>query len=52
MGDELQARKVNVTVLEQNATIAAISEGAIGQKDLVIVGSDREIDSGSRVRVE
>ena len=52
MGDELQARKVNVTVLEQNATMAAISEGAIGQKDLVIVGSDREIDSGSRVRVE
>ena len=52
MGDELQARKVNVTVLEQNATMVAISEGAIGQKDLVIVGSDREIDSGSRVRVE
>lgn len=52
MGDELQARKVNVTVLEQNATMVAISEGAIGQKDLVIVGYDREIDSGSRVRVE
>lgn len=52
MGDELQARKVNVTVLEQNATMVAISEGAIGSKDQVIVASDREIDSGSRIRVE
>ena len=52
MGDELQARKVNVTVLEQNATMVAISEGSIGPKDLLIVGADREIDSGSRVRVE
>lgn len=52
MGDELQARKVSVTVLEQNATMAAIEEGVLGQKTHVIVGSDREIDIGSRVRVE
>ena len=52
MGDELQARKVNVTILEQNATIVAIAGGTIGSKDQVIVGADREIDSGSRVRVE
>lgn len=52
MGDELQAKKVNVTVLEQNATMAALEEGTLGQKDQVIVRSDREIDSGSRVRVE
>lgn len=52
MGDELQARKVNVTVLEHSAAMAALAEGAVGTKDQVIVGSDREIDSGSRVRVE
>ena len=52
MGDELQAKKVSVTVLEQNTTMAALEEGTLGQKDQVIVRSDREIDSGSRVRVE
>ncbi|MBP3685096.1 MAG: biotin/lipoyl-binding protein [Oscillospiraceae bacterium] len=52
MGDELQARKVSVTVLEQNAAMAAIAEGSVGLKDQVIVGSDKEIDNGSRVRVE
>lgn len=52
MGAELQARKVTVSVIEQNATMAALAEGSLGQKDLVIVGSDREIDHGSRVRVE
>ena len=52
MGTELQAKKVNVTVLEQNETMAALAEGTLGSKDKVIVGSDKTIDSGSRVRVE
>lgn len=52
MGAELQARKVTVSVIEQNATMAALAEGSLGQKDLVIVGTDRDIDHGSRVRVE
>lgn len=51
MGPQLQAKKVTVTVLEQNETMAAIAEGALGPKDPVIVGSDRAIDVGSRVRV-
>lgn len=52
MGTHLQAQKVNVTVLEQNETTAALAEGSIGTKDSVIVSSDRTIDIGSRVRVE
>lgn len=52
MGDELQARKVMVTVLEQNETMAALAEGVLDAKDKVIVGSNKTIDSGSRVRVE
>lgn len=52
MGDELQARKVTVTILEQNGTMAALAEGTVGPKDPVIIASDRDIDAGSRVRVE
>lgn len=52
MGEELQAQKVSVTVIEQNATMAALAEGTLGLKDLVITGSDRDIENGSRVRVE
>ena len=52
MGTELQTKKVNVTVLEQNETMAALAEGTLGSKDKVIVGSDKTIDIGSRVRVE
>ena len=52
MGTELQAKKVNVTVLEQNETMAALAEGTLGSKDKVSVGSDKTIDIGSRVRVE
>lgn len=52
MGTELQAKKVNVTVLEQNETMVALAEGTLGSKDKVIVGSDKTIDIGSRVRVE
>lgn len=52
MGAELQARKVNVTVEEQNATMVALGNGALGPKDMVIISADRTIDHGSRVRVE
>lgn len=51
MGTELQARKVKVTVLEQNETMAALAEGVLDAKDQIITGSDKSIDSGSRVRV-
>ena len=52
MGAELQAKKVTVTVLEQNETMAALADGTLDPKDQVIVSSDKAIDNGSRVRVE
>lgn len=52
MGEELQAQKVSVTVIEQNATMAALAEGTLGPKDQVIIESDRDIEHGSRVRME
>ncbi|MDO5400498.1 MAG: hypothetical protein Q4F17_05910 [Eubacteriales bacterium] len=52
MGRQTQAEKVTVTVLEQNETMAAVAEGALGPQDQVIVSADRSVESGSRVRVE
>ncbi len=51
MGAEQRARKVSVTVLEQNESYAAIAEGAIGSEQELIVQSDKAVDNGSRVRV-
>lgn len=51
LGTQLQARKVSVTVLEKNETTAALAAGSLTGSQQVIVGSDRAVDSGSRVRV-
>lgn len=51
LGTQLQARKVSVTVLEKNETMAALAQGSLSSSQQVIVGSDRAVDSGSRVRV-
>ncbi len=52
MGTEQRARRMNVTVLEQNERYAALAEGAIGSETEIIVQSDKAVDDGSRVRVE
>lgn len=51
LGQQMQARKVSVTVLEKNETMAALAEGAVGSSDQIIIGSDKSVDSGSRIRV-
>ncbi len=51
MGTEQRARKVSVTVLEQNESYAALADGVIGSEAEIIVQSDKAIDNGSRVRV-
>lgn len=51
MGPEQRARKVGVTVLEQNESYAALADGAIGSETELIVQSDKAVDDGSRVRV-
>ncbi len=51
LGRQMQARKVNVTVLEKNETTAALAEGAVGAQDQVIVSADRAVDALSRIRV-
>lgn len=51
LGRQMQARKVNVTVLEKNETTAVLAEGAVGAQDQVIVSADRAVDARSRIRV-
>ncbi|MDO4323976.1 MAG: biotin/lipoyl-binding protein [Lachnospiraceae bacterium] len=52
MGTEVKARKVGVTVQEQNESYAALAEGPLGSSQEVITGSDKAVDDGSRVRIE
>lgn len=52
LGSEFYAVKINVTVLEKNRSTAALDEGMLGSKSLVIVSSDKPIEAGSRVRLE
>lgn len=52
MGTEIKARKVSVTVLEQNESYAALAEGTIASTQDVIISSDKAVDEGSRVRIE
>lgn len=52
LGEELVARKKTVQVLDKNESFAALSQGGVSVSDRIIVSADREIQNGSRVRVE
>ncbi len=52
LGTQTQAKKVTVTVLDQNETMAALEEGSLGMMQQIIVGSSQAVEPGSRVRVE
>lgn len=52
LGTQMQARKVSVTVLEQNEHMAALEPGSLSTQQQVITQADRAIAGGSRVRVE
>ncbi len=51
LGTQLQAKKVSVTVLDQNETMAALAEGAVSPQDQIIIGSDKAVEPGTRIRV-
>lgn len=52
LGQVEVARKVEVSVLAKNESLAALQEGSIGAQQKIIVNSDREIQEGSRVRLQ
>lgn len=50
-GVELVARKVPVSVLDTNASWAALAEGAVSSQQKIIARSDRVLADGSKVRL-
>lgn len=52
LGEVQVARKVSVTVKEKNETTAALLEGSLSADQKVITETDREIEEGSRVRLQ
>lgn len=52
LGRGLTAKKIGVKVLEKNNMLAALEVGSVSQSQQLIVGADRFVDTGSRVRVE
>lgn len=51
LGTVMTARKLEVTVQDQNQTTAALGEGSLSTDQAVIVQSDRVLKDGCRVRI-
>lgn len=51
LGTMMTARKLEVTVQDQNQTTAALGEGSLSTDQAVIVQSDRVLKDGCRVRI-
>lgn len=52
LGTELIAQKVAVTVLDRNASYAAIKEGSITKNQYIITESTKDIEEGSRIKLQ
>lgn len=52
LGTELQAERMDVTILEQNEKYAALAEGAVTTENQIITSSSRQIEAGDRIRLE
>ena len=50
LGAQTRAQRVDVSVLDQDATRAAVT-GGVSQRDVIITRSDRSLSAGDRVRV-
>ncbi len=51
LGTELRVVKRQVEVIDQNASYAALKEGALGEEEQVVVSADKEIAVGDTVRL-
>lgn len=52
LGNENIAKKIDVKVLEQDNEFAAVNDSTISRNDKIIVNSNKNIESGDRVRLE
>ena len=51
LGTVMTARKLEVTVQDQNQTTAALGEGSLSTDQAVVVQADRKLKDGCRVRI-
>lgn len=51
LGTQLVAEELNVTVLDNNASYAAIQEGILTPGQSIIISSNKEVRAGDRVRL-
>lgn len=52
LGEELTAKKVDVKVEKKDGEYAAVTEGALGRNDKIIIDSNKIVEDGDRVRLE
>lgn len=52
LGQQLIARKVEVTVRDKNSAYAALETGSLSSEQQIIIKTDREISEGSPVRLQ
>ena len=52
LGKELIAKKVDVKIEKRDGEYAAVTEGALGRNDKIIIDSNKTIEDGDRVRLE
>ena len=51
LGEVLVARKTYVNVKDKNSSTAALENGDLSSDQKIVTSSDREISSGSRIRL-
>lgn len=52
LGEELMAKKIDLNIEKRDGEYAAVTEGALGKNDKIIVDSNKIINDGDRVRLE
>lgn len=52
LGSEKVARKVEVKIEKKDNEFAALNDGALARNEEVIIGSNKNVDDGDRVRLE
>ena len=52
LGEQLVARKAEVTVRDKNNSYAALEEGSLSSDQQIIISTDREVTEGSPVRLQ
>lgn len=51
LGSQLSVERLDVTVLEKNASYAALAEGELASGQKFVIDSNKEIEAGDRVRL-